>query len=424
MFNALRWKLTAFNTAITGAIVVGMTLLCLLLSGRETRTQAFQNFTGNFTTLSNQLESRDQISTVWLRQMEAAGRFTVSIRDGGTVLYSMALSPEWEAMEPKFQQARLQAEKVLDSMESVQGGSYVFSLEESGGDGYFAGVAVMPKNGSSLELVCLYSLTDMQAALRRQQQVVWLAVLVAVALLGVFSWYFTGKMLCPIQENQRRQSQFVAAASHELRTPLAAILSAASAMEGADPECQARFSGIIQGEGKRMSRLVGDLLTLASADSQSWELRLQPVELDMLLLQTYEIYLPQAKRAGLTLTLNLPPAGGPAVSMDKDRMEQVLGILLDNALSYTPAPGNIGLNLTWTRTHARITVSDTGPGVPDEEKRRIFQRFHRGEKSRSDRTHFGLGLSIASEIIRYHRGRIWVEDTPGGGAAFLVELPL
>lgn len=429
MVNRLRWKLTAFNTVITGAILLGMTLLCLLISERNTRAQTFQNFSGNLSTVSSYLEVQNQLSGTWLRQMESSGRFSLSIQDGGTPLFSMGLSAERNNLAPEFQQARDRAvsEFDLSAVSARNGGSCAFSLRGEDGTGYFAGVSLIPKNGSVLELILLYPLNEMENGIHRQRMVVCIAALVAVALLGAFSWCFTGKMLRPIQENQHRQAQFIAAASHELRTPLTAILSAASAWERAEcaaPARQTVFSDMIHREGKRMSRLIGDMLTLASADSQSWEVRCEDVELDMLLLMVYETYSPLAKGKGLALSLTLPERDVPVMQLDKDRITQVLSILLDNALTYTPAPGDIRLELGLGRNSARITVSDTGPGVPDSEKTRIFARFHRGETARSHRSHFGLGLCIAAEILKLHKGKLWVEDAKGGGAAFILELPI
>lgn len=429
MVNRLRWKLTAFNTVITGAILVGMTLLCLFISERNTRAQTFQNFSGNLSTVSSYLGAQNQLSATWLRQLESSGRFSISIQDGGTPLFSMGLSAERNNLAPEFQQARDRAgsEFDLNSVSARNGGSCAFSLQGEDGTGYFAGVSLIPKNGSVLELILLYPLNEMENGIHRQRMVVCIAALVAVALLDAFSWCFTGKMLRPIQENQQRQAQFVAAASHELRTPLTAILSAASAWERAEcatPAQQTLFSDMIRREGKRMSRLIGDMLTLASADSQSWEVKTETTELDMLLLMVYETYSPLAKEKGLALSLSLPETDVPALELDKDRMIQVLSILLDNALSYTPAPGRIRLGLQLGKNSLRVTVSDTGPGVPDSEKQRVFERFHRGEKARSDRAHFGLGLCIAAEIVKRHRGKLWVEDAKGGGAAFILELPL
>lgn len=173
-----------------------------------------------------------------------------------------------------------------------------------------------------------------------------------------------------------------------------------------------------------MSRLVGDMLTLASSDSKQWQLQKEQVELDMLLLEVYEAHVSLAREKGLNLTLSLYEQDIPSILLDRDRITQVLSILLDNAGNHTPAPGKIELELTVHRSRVQIRVSDTGPGVPDEEKPRIFERFYRSEKSRSSRGHFGLGLSIAAEIVKKHNGRIWVQDATIGGAEFVVELPV
>lgn len=426
MIKHLRWKLTVFNTAITGAILLGMTLLCLFVSEKNTRAGAFQTFSDNLSTVSAYLGGQERLSVTWLQQMESAGHVCISIRDKGTPLFSMGLSAQRDRLAPEFTQVWEQAKREyhLDAGSSRSGGSCAFSLRGEDGGAYFAGLALIPKNGAMLELTLLYPLAEMERGIYRQRLIVCLGALFAIGFLGVFSWCFTGKMLRPIQENQQRQAQFTAAASHELRTPLAAILSAASVLERAEPDQRALFSDMIRREGQRMTRLIGDLLTLASADTQSWELTPEAVEPDMLLLGVYETYLPLAKEKGLTLSLALPEENVPVLTLDKDRITQVLSILLDNALTYTPCPGCIRLGLVRGRSSARISVADTGPGVPDGEKSRIFERFYRGEKARSGRSHFGLGLCIAAEIVKLHRGKLWVEDADGGGAAFVLELPI
>lgn len=419
MIKGLRRKLTVFNTVITGAILLGMTLLCLFVSERDTYARAFQSFSDNLATASAYLEGQNRLSVTWLQKMEGGGRIFISIRDGDNPLFSTALSSQRSQLEPEFQKARARAQQEY-GLSTVQSGSCAFSLNGE----YYAGVARIPKGGTVLEMTILYPLDALEHSIHRQRVVVALGEILALGLLWVFSWCFTGKLLRPIQENQQRQAQFTAAASHELRTPLAAILSAASVMEQAPPDQRAHFSGIIQREGQRMTRLIGDMLTLASADSQNWEIHPEMVEPDMLALGVYETFLPQAKEKGLSLTLTLPEESVPEGRYDKDRIGQVLSILLSNAISYTPAPGAIGLTLESRKNVIRFLVWDTGPGVPDGEKQRIFERFYRGETARPGRTHFGLGLCIGAEIARLHRGRLWVEDRSGGGSVFILELPL
>lgn len=414
MFDKLRWKLTAFNTVITSGIMICLVLLCLSLSERNTKDQTYKNFTDTVYAVSSYLEVQNQISDDWLRQMEADPNVHISVLDAGMPLFSMTLSPEKEKLEPVFQTAW-----EIAQLPSGKNGYRLFSM-----DGYYAAAYRIEKQDSMVDLILLYSLAQMEAGIQNQRVLVFLASSVAVFVLVIFSWLFTGKMLRPIQENQRRQTEFIAAASHELRTPLAAILSAASAMERAEPIQRSQFSDMIHREGKRMSRLIGDMLTLSSSDSKGWALQKQPVELDMLLLEVYEAHYPLAKEQRIELTLSLYEQNVPSMNLDRDGINQVLSILLDNARYHTPTPGKIELELTVHRKNVQIRVSDTGPGVPDDEKRRIFERFYRSEKSRSHRGHFGLGLSIAVEIVKKHNGRIWVQDATIGGAEFVVELPL
>ena len=424
MIRNLRLRLAAFNTAVTGAILVSLTVLCLFVAEQNLKANAFSSFTMDLNTTCTYLGQSQRLSADWLRQLEGVGGTLLSIRDGEQPLFSQNLSQDHRDLAEQFVQAREWAavynRENLDNPNST----LTFPMRGSDGENYFAGLARVRKNGGQLDVIALRPLVDMEAGIQRQRLVVAALVTVGLVLLGVFSWVFVGRLLRPILENQQRQAQFVASASHELRTPLTAILSAASAMERAEDSQRPVFGQMIRREGQRMGRLIQDMLTLASADSHSWELSLAPAEPDMLLLDVYEIFAPMAKEKGLSLRLELPDRDCPAVVMDRDRMEQVLTILLSNALSYTPSPGTVGLRLVLGRSWLRLAVWDTGPGVPNGEKQAIFQHFQRGETARTDRGHFGLGLCIAAEIVKLHRGKIWVEDGKEGGAVFWVELPM
>ena len=416
----LRAGLTAFNTLITGAIVLGMTLLCLILSEKSARTENFRNFSGQLATAAAYLQSQEKLSLGWLEQLETAGQLHTAILDGGMPLFSVGLDPARDGTAAEA--ARRIARQDYGLPEKNQLFTCTFSMTDQG-KAYFAGVAKIPKEGGALEITMLCPLDSMERGFARQRLAVGLGAALAVGLLGVFSWSFTGRLLRPIEQSRREQTKFIAAASHELRTPLTAILSAAAAMERAEGEEQRVFSQVIDREGRRMGRLITDMLTLASADSGGWQLRPRPTEPEIVALDAYETYAPQAREKGLKLLLELPEEL-PTITADPDRLGQALSILLDNALSYTPAPGRITLGAQVLGKKLRFTVADTGPGVPEGEKQQIFQRFHRSEQARSDRAHFGLGLSIAAEIAARHQGRLWVEDGPQGGAVFLLELPL
>ena len=188
-----------------------------------------------------------------------------------------------------------------------------------------------------------------------------------------------------------------------------------------------KFLKTIKQEGLRMSRLIEDMLTLTESDVHRFSIQKNPVELDTLLLNTCEAFEVLAKEHSLSLSLALPDTPLPMCICDPDRIRQVISILLHNAVSYTPAQGKIRVSLTHKRASGKanffLSVSDNGIGISDEDKKKIFDRFFRAEKSRSAKGHFGLGLSIAFEIVHAHHGNITVADSKEGGSVFTVCLP-
>ena len=182
----------------------------------------------------------------------------------------------------------------------------------------------------------------------------------------------------------------------------------------------------VEGEVDRLTRLVGDLLLLAQAESGRLPMENRPVELDTIML---EVFHQMRTLAGEKLQLVIGEIDQVLVNGDRDRLKQVLVNLVGNAIHYTPAGGKVTLNLEKANNQARLTVSDTGPGIPAQDIPHIFERFYRGERSRkrtpgSQSSGFGLGLSIAYWIIRNHGGAIEVNSLEGQGTTFCVWLPI
>ena len=426
MFSKLRRQMTGFCTLITGAIFVGMTVLCLFLSERSIRENQYQTFLNDVNAIVSYLESQTVISNQWLAKMEGSKRLSLSLYDNALPLLYNSLKEKQEGLADMAREIAAQ-EHGLDIFASM--GSAVlpqtvtFSIQDQSGQSFYAAAAVFPKANGTLSAIAIYPLVNQQRQILTQRLLFAGVDLVGLGALAAFAWIFTGKMLRPLEESRRKQAQFVAADSHELRSPLAVILSNLSALEKAGPEEQERFRENIRAEGTRMSRLVDDMLALASADSRSWAVNRSPVELDTLALEVYEQFSSMARERGLRFSVSLPEEEIPLCRCDGNRIAQALSVLLDNAFSYTPSGGRVELSLTLRPGgRVRFSVADTGPGVPEEEKERIFQRFYRADASRQNREHFGLGLCVAREIVELHKGRLWVEDAPGGGAVFCMEI--
>jgi signal transduction histidine kinase len=219
------------------------------------------------------------------------------------------------------------------------------------------------------------------------------------------------------------QRRFIADVGHELRTPLTVIKGNVDLMRRMGCSDDESIVGI-ESEVDRLTRLVGDLLLLAQAESGKLPLDSRTVELDTLLLEALQ---QMQVLAGERLNLRLGEIDQVLVCGDQDRLKQVIVNLVGNAIKYTPDGGEILVGLSKTGTQAKLVVSDTGPGIPVEDLPHVFERFYRGEKSRTrskDGQGFGLGLSIAFWIVRNHDGRIEIDSKEGQGTTFCVWLPL
>ena len=243
-------------------------------------------------------------------------------------------------------------------------------------------------------------------------------------------------MLDRIEAAFNAQRRFVSDASHELRTPLTSVRGNVDVLlrqhksgRAADPADVIDALGDVQRESARMGRLIDDLLTLARTDTSGIGYILKPgvVSLDVLAKEAFQT----ASSLPHTQEMTLEANQAVTIDGDGDRLVQVMIILLDNALRYTPPDGRIVLRVTQATDAregmacARIDVEDTGPGIATEHLPHVFERFYRAENSRTRSTGgTGLGLSIALAIVRGHGGWIDVETAAGAGTTFTVWLPL
>ncbi len=218
------------------------------------------------------------------------------------------------------------------------------------------------------------------------------------------------------------QQRFLADVSHELRTPLTVIKGNVGLMRRMDTVDEETLLSIDE-ETNRLTRLVGDLLLLAQAETGKLPLQKESLELDSLL---FEVMQEMHVLAGDKVTLKLEEIDQIQVSGDRDKLKQVLLNLVSNAIQYTPEDGEVILGLSKVGKKARLTIQDTGPGIPAEDLPHIFERFYRAEKSRTRSKYagFGLGLSIAYWIVTNHGGEINVDSKEGEGTSFEIFLPM
>jgi signal transduction histidine kinase len=232
------------------------------------------------------------------------------------------------------------------------------------------------------------------------------------------------EMAAHLQYSEERRRAMVADIAHELRTPVTAIQCNLELMLDGALEPRVENIAPIYDQLLLLARLVLDLQDLALADLGKLSLRREPVDLAKLAERIALTVRPQLEEAGITLALDAPEPL-PPLEVDVYRIEQILLNLLSNARRYTPAGGRITLTVRAADTQVQLQISDSGHGIPAEELPHIFQRFYRGDRSRSRQTGgAGLGLAIAKNLVEAHGGQICVTSRPGRGTTFTVSLPL
>lgn len=267
--------------------------------------------------------------------------------------------------------------------------------------------------------------TALYSGLQKATYLLVLLGLLALALASVLGHVMAGRAIIPMKEAYEKQKQFAADASHELRTPLAVVMASADLLladKSIENPLLREVIEDLKGEVKKMSKLVSDLLMVARSDNNALKVKIQKLNLGELLEQNIRMMKPLAEKKGITLEgVELRKV---TIQGDEQKIKQLILILVDNAIKYTTDGGRVLVTLESADDEKVVfSVQDSGIGIAPEDIDRIFERFYRVDKARSrEMGGNGLGLSIATEILRLHGGKISVESELGVGTKFIVTL--
>lgn len=446
----LQRKLTILCGGVTSAVLIIILVIAWLNTEKQWEISRKQAFEERFSYVSSMVRSSKAISHTALGEIELKNQAVIGIEDNGVpFLYHGAYQT---ATERKVLIKRLREASSSAGIDTSVGPASLKEIESpvlmvkgEQNDAYLGAVFVTKKGDGYRSLFMLQSLSGVW---ERKGQMVLYGVFALAGSMALFaiSFWFVGKALKPVVENEKKQVEFIAAASHELRSPLAVIRANAAALNlfcqygaGIDRKTRedagdrkkpisqeeaGRFTAGIEKECARMARLIDDLLLLANADANTWRVELGQVDLDTLLIEVYDLFYPYFLEHKMILDLEIKEEILPEITGDRERIRQILTILLKNAAAYSRKGDKVILRGSYRRNACIIEVEDHGTGIPEDKKELIFERFYRGDDSRKDKNHYGLGLSIAGELIHLHRGEINVMDTKGGGATFQIRLPV
>ena len=425
MLRNLRLRITLLAALLTGAVLAVVLGFDCRIAGEQYTSARQDAFDGVVDQLQYQWEQFNQLEDGWLQQLETGSDVLVRLEENGVpLLYSSRRSA---ADQTLLQAVRDEAEQYytvdLDScpMWELNTSAPAFSLTAADGRNYRCTMRLHMEEDRWTALLAAQDLAVEQAYLAR---LILLFVLVGVAawlMICLICWFVAGRAIRPVGEAMDRQQQFLSVAGHELRTPLAVIrANVGAALQ--QPDRADRSLHTIDSEAKRMGTLVDELLLLSAGASARRRLQLETLAPDTFLLDFAESMEPLATQSGHSIQAELPNGEVSPLPCDSYRLRQLLTILVDNALRFAPEHTTIRLQILQINGHVQFRVVDQGPGVAPADRKRIFERFY-SSPLYEDHHHYGLGLAVARELVLLHGGRIWVQDTPGGGATFCAELP-
>lgn len=262
--------------------------------------------------------------------------------------------------------------------------------------------------------------------LRKATLILGLLSLLAFIVANFAGHIMAGKAIIPLKEAYERQRQFAADASHELRTPLSVVMASVDVL-GNDASIASPFLRQViadmRDEVKKMTKLVGDLLLVARSENQTFKMVTEKFDLIEAVHEVVRKMQPLADEKHIKLIFDKQEA--VVIRADIQRIKQLLIILIDNALKYTPSNGVVTVKIDgeFEKNKIRIMVRDTGIGISLLDQHKVFDRFYRVDRARSrDSGGNGLGLAIARDIVNLHDGELYIESKIGEGAAFIVEL--
>lgn len=428
MLKQLKKRLQLIYMVTTDLLLITIIIILFWLNQEQFKENNIKNFEENIQTITEKIAYDKSVSYSWLSKMEAENHLIISVSSNTIPLGYIGA---WEPLTDRqilFDKLGLYSEKTsnfsafTELYEEVER-SPVFSFYGDQEEHYYGSSYIRKSMNKILYIEVIQWMENEPEYYRKQIIFFGMVIIAGLAGVCIISLLIVNKSLIPLKDGLHRQNEFVAAASHELRSPLTVIMAGIGNLKSKNAVAE-EIIPCIEREGDRMARLINDMLLIASSDAKTWDLHIEEINLETFFINTYESLSQICQKKKQQLTLELPDEELMVFTGDRLRMEQILIILVDNASSYSPEGTKVTIQVHVNKKYLTIKVKDHGCGIKEEDKKRIFERFARLDHSRNDKKHFGLGLSIAIELINLHRGVISVKDTTGGGSTFVVELPV
>ena len=480
MFDSMRTRLTLWYTGVLALVLVIFAVATYAYLARlawqrtdDSLSDTANSFISNFTTeLNDEGQSGDAAAVEVTRGFRFRDRQVIIFDESRRVL-AMSDIPEYQAGKHPWPSVSSLLPQMAALFDSASVGGRAYATLDDGRRRVRAFATPVQSGERKYTVVIAQSLRDQEETLEQVRHSFYIAIPLALLIASLGGYFLARKSLAPVAAmgeratqisaanlherlpvaNRRgelgqlasafngllsrldrsfeQQRRFMADASHELRTPVAIVRGEAEvALSQKERESQdyRESLAIVEDEGRRLTRIVEDLFTLARADAGQFPLSLTDFYLDETIGDCVRSVRSLAVGHGLELCYE-PPAEETPFRGDEALIRQMILNLLDNGIKHTPAGGNVRVSLERRNADYAITVADTGSGIPAEAQPHIFERFYRADKTRSrtensDGSGAGLGLSIALWIAEMHHGRIILDHSTPSGSTFVVTLPV
>jgi len=413
MINTLRKRLASLMIIVISLTILCAAVLVLLLSERLFNENERARLNIQADQLAQTVKINEVLQTAQLAKLEVSNGLIISIWDEGGEI------PFHGGWKPITDRDRLLSELRCHLPETFE--RWDGTIKGDHGERYFATVRRVSNYRFIRTVVMLQDEQSADEQRFNQRCIYAYIVALVLILISCICWYSTGKMIQPIREAHEQQNQFVSAASHDLRTPLQVIRVNAEALK-LNPPNRTHFINQIINELAHVGKLSEDLLSLTTAPDHG-AIKGNPVEITDLIENTIDYFRSAAAQKGVELTKEIPAQTLPLIEGSATMLQRALNVLVDNAICYTPPGGHIKVVVSLQYKKIAISVQDDGPGIPPEHQSRVFDRFYRVDKSRTERAHSGLGLSIAKKVVTDHGGQLIYKAVKPTGSIFCMILP-
>jgi two-component system, OmpR family, sensor histidine kinase CiaH len=438
MFNRIRIQLTIRNAAVLSVILISLNVFIFIIMKQMLFGQIDQSLR---TVQDNTMFNLPAVST--MSGSSISGDSTMSVPVQKSIVFRLGqmdrpiiqlfwtkddqpvpLPGSTEFSEEYYRQ--LEPRRFGNSPQTVKVGDQYFRVQNVANPS-ISGIAGI--DGTTYQIAKQQVLSDVSAEvsmLHRLQNILIYGGMMGLLIAVAAGYYLANRALIPIRISLEKQQQFVSDASHELRTPLS-VIQAHTELLLRHPdhtiEQDSKYISNVLQEARRMSKLVGGLLTLARSDSNQLELERKPLQFDRIVQETVNKMQMLAEVKDIILHTEID--SNIPMNADEERLHQLLITVLDNAIKYTPEGGVVRVICRKFAHSVQLEVEDTGSGISTEDLPHVFDRFYRGDKARTRQEGgSGLGLAIAKWIVERHGGKIRLESKRSIGTQVYVTLPI